>query len=307
MCPYVVEPKALLDIRNMLQSMGKHISSFPLPKINESYDATSSEAREIIEESMIEVDREHICLEDSLNPEHMYAYNEILAEVDSGNGGVFFVDGPRGTRKTYLYKSLLAKVRSEDKIVVATVMSGVAASILPGGRTVHSRFKIPLNIEDGGVCSFTRQSETTKLLMRASLIIWDEASMTKRQAVEALDSNMRDIIGRCDLPFGGKIYVFGGDFRQVFPVVWKGTRPQITDATLRKSYLQESMQQLRLVHNMRAQSNPWFSKYLLRIRNGIEDTVDDGYFWGFSLRTSTLLPHQLALADKQVIGGFVDH
>uniref|UniRef100_A0A453CJW6 ATP-dependent DNA helicase n=1 Tax=Aegilops tauschii subsp. strangulata TaxID=200361 RepID=A0A453CJW6_AEGTS len=277
MCPHAVEQMALLDIKNMLESMGKDISSFPLPEIDESYDASDNEAREIIEESTIEVDPEHLGLSSFLNPEQRYAYDEILATINSGQGGVFFVDGPGGTGKTYLYKALLAKVRAEGKIAVATATSGVAASILPGGRTAHSRFKIPLNTEDGGVCSFTKQSGTAKLLMRASLIIWDEASMTKRHAVEALDNSMRDIMARPDLPFGGKTIVFGGDFRQVLPVVRKGTRSQITDATLRKSYLWENMRQLRLVRNMRAQSDPWFADYLLSVGNGTEDTVDDDY------------------------------
>jgi hypothetical protein len=58
-----------------------------------------------------------------------------------------FVDGPGGTGKTYLYKVLLATIRSQKKIVVATASSGVAASIMPGGRTAHSRFKIPLSID----------------------------------------------------------------------------------------------------------------------------------------------------------------
>ncbi|XP_062193586.1 uncharacterized protein LOC133896998 [Phragmites australis] len=101
--------------------------------------------------------------------------------------------------------------------------------------------------------------------------------MTKRQAAEALDSSKRDIMGRCDLPFGGNTVVFGGDFRQTLPDVRNGTRPQITDAMLRRPYLCESTQQLRLVHNMRAQSDPWFVEYLLRVENVIEDTVDDGY------------------------------
>jgi ATP-dependent DNA helicase PIF1 len=216
------------------------------------------------------VDPELVHIASSLNPEQRYDYNEILLTIETGNGGVFFLDGPGGTGKTYLYKALLAKVRSEGKT------SGVASSILPGGRTAHSRFKIPLNIEDNGVCSFTKQSGTTKLLTSASLIIWDEVSMTKRQTVEALDSSMRDTTGRHDVPFGGKTIVFGGDFRQVLPVIRKGTRSQITYAMLRKLYLWDSMQQLRLVHNMRAEGDPWFAEYILRVGNGTEETVDDG-------------------------------
>jgi hypothetical protein len=143
----------LLDISGMLQSMGKDIKTFDLPDIDDTYDTTGGEAREVIEERAIEVDPSDEILESSLNPEQRRAYKDILAAVDSSDGGVFFVDGPGGTGKTFLYKVLLAKVRGERKIAVATATSSVAASIMPGGRTAHSRFKIPLNTEDGSSLS----------------------------------------------------------------------------------------------------------------------------------------------------------
>ena len=141
---------------------------------------------------------------------------------------------------------------------MATATSGVAASIMPGGRTAHSCFKLPLSVKEGGCCSFTKQGGTVKLLQQAALIIWDEASMTKRQNVEALDNSLRGIMGRSNLLFGGKTIVLGGDFRQVLPVVRKGSRAQIVGASLRRSYLWESMRHLKLVRNMRAQSDPRF-------------------------------------------------
>jgi ATP-dependent DNA helicase PIF1 len=100
--------------------------------------------------------------------------------------------------------------------------------------------------------------------------------MTKRQNVEALDNSLRDIMGRSHLPFGGKTVVLGGDFRQVLPVVRKGSRAQIVGASLRRSYLWESMRHLKLVRNMRAQSDPWFADYLLRIGGGTEEVNGDG-------------------------------
>jgi ATP-dependent DNA helicase PIF1 len=115
--------------------------------------------------------------------------------------------------KTFLYRALLTKLRSQDKLVVAIAISGVAASIMLGGRTSHSRFKIPLTLEEGGCCSFTKQSGTAKLLQQAALIIWDEGSMTKRQNVKALDNSLWDIMDRSHLSFGGKTVVLGGDFR----------------------------------------------------------------------------------------------
>jgi ATP-dependent DNA helicase PIF1 len=193
-CKTHVEQTVLIDIRNMLHSTGKDIKTFHLPHIIGAYDDAIGTAREVYEEKIIEPATGDVVLKDSLNKEQRAAYDKILSAVDTDQGGLFFVDGPGGTGKTYLYRVLLATLHTQGKIAVATATSGVAASIMSGGRTTHSRFKIPLTIDNGVVCSFTKQSGTTELLRKASLIIWDKASMTKRQAMEALDNSMRDIM-----------------------------------------------------------------------------------------------------------------
>jgi ATP-dependent DNA helicase PIF1 len=126
------------------------------------------------------------------------------------------------------------------------------------------------------MCNFSKQSATADLLRRAALIIWDEVVMIKRQAVETLDRSRQDIMD-CALPIGGKVMVFGGDFRQVLPVVSRGTRAQITDATLLRLYIWKHIRKIFLTRNMRAQSDPWFSEYLLRIGNGTEETFQGDY------------------------------
>jgi hypothetical protein len=60
-------------------------------------------------------------------------YKTIMSTIESLNGGVFFIDGPGGTRKTFLYRALLGTVRSQDKITIAMATSSVTASIMPGG------------------------------------------------------------------------------------------------------------------------------------------------------------------------------
>ncbi|AQL05029.1 hypothetical protein ZEAMMB73_Zm00001d046797, partial [Zea mays] len=144
-----VEQMVLIDIRNMLQSMGKDIKTFPLPPIIDTYDDAIGTAREVYEEESIEPTVADVALKETLNEEQRAAYDKIMSAVDTDQGGLFFVDGPSGTGKTYLYRVLLATLRSQNKIAVATTTSGVAASIMPGGRTAHSRFKIPLTIDDG--------------------------------------------------------------------------------------------------------------------------------------------------------------
>lgn len=146
----------------------------------------------------------------------------------------------KGSGKTFLYKLLLSNVRSQKKIALAVASSGIAALLLAGGRTAHSRFKIPIQLTDESVCSFSIQSDTARLLRDTELIIWDEAPMTDKKAFEALDRSLRDLMKRVDLayesvPFGGKFVVFGGDFRQVLPVVIKGSRVNIVDACLNRS------------------------------------------------------------------------
>ena len=45
--------------------------------------------------------------------------------------------------------------------------------------------------------------------------------MMNRWAFEALDRSLRDIMSN-DIPFGNKIIICGGDFRQILPVIKKG-------------------------------------------------------------------------------------
>jgi ATP-dependent DNA helicase PIF1 len=54
-----------------------------------------------------------------------------------------------------------------------------------------------------------------------SLIVWDEASMTKRQEVEALDNIICDLMNEQELPFKRRMIVFSGDFIQTLLVVRK--------------------------------------------------------------------------------------
>jgi hypothetical protein len=56
----------------------------------------------------------------------------------------------------------------------------------------------------------------------------------------------------CEVPFGGKVMVFGGDFTQVLPVVPRGIRAQIMNSTLLRSYIWKDIQKICLMRNIRA-------------------------------------------------------
>ncbi|KAG3038076.1 hypothetical protein PC121_g23999 [Phytophthora cactorum] len=92
------------------------------------------------------------------------------------------------------------------------------------------------------------------LISEDQLVIWDEAPMTHRHAFEAVDRSLRDLIDNDEEPFGGKVFVLSGDFRQILRVVVRGTRAQTIDACLKLSLLWPKFQQLYLRGNMRVMS-----------------------------------------------------
>ncbi|KAH7522014.1 hypothetical protein FEM48_Zijuj07G0093000 [Ziziphus jujuba var. spinosa] len=272
----VKRSKVLGHINIILESMGKTLADYDLLEFDIDDNDIHDDNREISEELSIVINDDDIACAQSLNIEQKYAYDQILDKVFSKVPGLFFIDGPGGSGKTFLYKTILAAVRSKGLIALATASSGVAASILPGGRTAHSRFKIPLVMEEHNTCHVSKQSGLAKLMKDASLIVWDEAPMVKKEAIESLDKMLQDI-NECDLLFGGKVVVFGGDFRQVLPVVPKGTREEVINSSLVNSYLWPKLHKIKLSQNMRAQFDPLFSQYLLRIGDGVEEYIHDDY------------------------------
>jgi hypothetical protein len=66
--------------------------------------------------------------------------------VAQGEGIMFFLDGPGGSGKTFIYSVLLASVRRDKHIVIGVTSSSIAALLLEGGQTSHSVFKIPITL-----------------------------------------------------------------------------------------------------------------------------------------------------------------
>ncbi|KAL5713608.1 DNA helicase [Ranunculus cassubicifolius] len=220
----------------------------------------------------IQIPSEDLRLHENLNPDQHLAFTAILSAGDDRTGcgpRVFFIDGPGGSGKTYLYRALLAHFRQRGQIALATASSGLAAIMMPGGRTAHSRFKLPVPITTTSTCKIGKRSGLDLLRQQTAIIIWDEATMSHRHNFEALDQSLRDITGT-DALFGGKLVILGGDFRQVLPIVPQGSRTDIINASVRNSYIWDRMQIISLSQNMRALHDPDFSQFLLRIGNGTE-------------------------------------
>ncbi len=164
---------------------------------------------------------------DRLNDDQRTTYKIILNVVTNKEGKLFFVYGSGGTGKTFVWTTLLSRLRGQGKIVLAFASSRIASLLLLGGRTAHSRFKILIDLHDESTYNITQQMKMAELVHKADLIIWDEAPMMHGRAFKAVDWTLRDLMQLDDAEatkkiFGEKIVVLGGDFQQILPVVPKG-------------------------------------------------------------------------------------
>ncbi|XP_026419750.1 ATP-dependent DNA helicase pfh1-like [Papaver somniferum] len=208
-------------------------------------------------------------LSSNLGPDLM---KKVVNSVSQRESSIFFIDGPGGSGKTFLYRAILAYLRTEGHIAIATATSGIAATMIPGGRTAHYRFKIPVPADSTSTCNIPVDTDLADLIRKASLIIWDEATMDNRYTFEALDQTLRDVT-KVELPFGGKILVLGGDFRQVLPVIERGTRAQAVSACLTNEKFWKHVKVIHLKENIRSRLDPGSSEFLLRIGDGVEPYV----------------------------------
>ena len=60
--------------------------------------------------------------------------------------GLIFLDAPGGTGKTFVINLIVKKFTLLQKIVIATASSGIAATLILRGQTVHSAFKVPIKL-----------------------------------------------------------------------------------------------------------------------------------------------------------------
>ncbi|XP_074310225.1 ATP-dependent DNA helicase pfh1-like isoform X1 [Silene latifolia] len=256
--------------------MGKTMATFGLDHLDTCNDDEIRRTRDIVDALDAPIPEECKLCKAQLNNAQKEAFTTIMEHVQRSKPGAFFVDGPGGTGKTFLYNALYAEVRLMGKIVLPTATSGIAAANIPTGRTTHSRFKIPLECEVSLACDVPKQSSLAALIVATSLIIWDEASMSKRQNIESLDILLRDLCDPNQL-FGGKVVVFGGDFRQTLPILPRKSQQEVVEASLVSSPLWPQLQKFRLTENIRAQSDPEFARFLLSLGNGQLQTKEHEY------------------------------
>ena len=211
-------------------------------------------------------------------------FKTAMEAVENKTFLCLFIDARGGTGKTFVMNTILSAVRIKDEInggsiALAVGTTGIAANLLHLGRTFHSRFKAPLDPHEDSLLSINVQSSLAELIRMSKIIVLDEAPMLHKYYLEALDRSLQDIEGN-NTPFGGKILVLSGDFRQTLAVIKNASSAEVVDAALNKSYLWKHFKVMQLKENMRVKASgnsilEGFDKWTLSIGNGEAPTVEN--------------------------------
>ncbi|KAL8572038.1 hypothetical protein ACOMHN_038396 [Nucella lapillus] len=266
--------EALLKLEAIITSLGSSMEACQMPNPNGA--VTDMLQQEILRETNYNTEELVQYVEDNqskLVPDQKVAFDTIMTSISNESGQLFFLDAPGGTGKTFLINLILAEVTKRQHIALAIASSGIAATLLDGGRTANSAFKLPLDLTrvETPACNITKRSAKAKLLQQCKVIIWDEATMSHKQAFQALDQSLQDLRDN-NRVMGGVTLIMAGDFRQTLPVIIRGTRADAVNACIKSSNLWP-VQSLTLQTNMRVHLNGdeaagVFAGQLLQIGNG---------------------------------------
>ncbi|KAK9132354.1 hypothetical protein Scep_011882 [Stephania cephalantha] len=105
--------KAMQEIYYIFRSMGKDIRTYNLNWPSMEENENENIVHEIAEEIDVEVSFEDLMLQSNLNDNQRLASNLIVDKVLKNESGMFFIDGPGGTGKTFLYRAILVTIRSQ--------------------------------------------------------------------------------------------------------------------------------------------------------------------------------------------------
>jgi len=181
---------------------------------------------------------------------------------------MFLLGGP-GTGKSFFARILIEITASLGAKIVCAAPTGIAASPLPNGSTLHSLFGISIkgNRADRPLGdNSTAISSLRNRLRGVQLLIIDEISMVEERTLLTIDKRLQQALN-CELPFGGLGILAMGDFLQLPPC---SSKPLYVAMQSNSYLLAPTLRQFRMIQltqQMRAADDLQHTELLNRWRN----------------------------------------
>ena len=225
--------------------------------------------------------------ETQLNECQAAAVNSILERIEAGHR-CFFLNGCAGSGKTYVVKHLIAKLRTLGFRVLSAAYSGIAATLIPGAVTAHRLFGLPIDDEQFG-STIGENTFAYKLLQRGTGFIIDECSMLHSRHLDGINT-LQQKCANDSRPFGNKLTILTGDFRQGTAIVRGGQVGDIIDASISRSKLFKHFSVHSLDVAVRFDSPLW-GAFLLSVAQGQGEPLEPYGHTAVSIPTEFEVPH----------------
>lgn len=257
---------ALWSIQNIMLSFGRSLSDADygvrLPPRPENVALPSSSSIQWPAYAQDDCDSQRDACVSMFTTEQQHALDSVMSSINGiTSGNVFAVLSSAGCGKTMWVQGLTWTLRAMGFHVLNVAASALAATLLPEGCTAHSAFRIPIPTTSASYCGV--KGAAREMIRQCKCICYDEVSMVGKEVAECLNRFLQDVMQN-ELPFGGKVVVFLGDFKQLMPVEPGRKYP----ATVKNCSWWCQCQVMRFTKNFRAAANPEYCAFLEQVGNG---------------------------------------
>jgi PIF1-like helicase/Helitron helicase-like domain at N-terminus len=219
----------------------------------------------------------------------------VFGQIKQNNQLICLLHGPAGSGKTAvidlvlqytkIYCSLLWSENNfnDERVVVVTAMTGVAATLL-GAQTTHSALylnqKKEINAEQIQIWHSTR------------LVIIDEISFASKQDIVAINDKLK-VLKQCSYKtYGGINVIFCGDFRQLEPVGYSKKPSYEEEVPL----FEDSINcYIELKGKWRFQDDPQWGNLLSKFQDG-NVQIEDIQNLNYHITHNTHIPYNIKYA-----------
>lgn len=262
---------AYISINRLLVGQGKSLADYPsMPPCNDDGAdniediLTKENAAKFVDDAKQKMNRRQ---------KKVFETVEKMLKGDTAGKNCLYLNGAAGTGKSFVFRAIYHLAISMSKKVTSMAFMGIAATVLPKGRTVHNVFGLPFKLFADSQSTIDLGSKQAEELRQTDIFLWDEAPSAPRYALEIADRKLREIMQN-DKAFGGKCLMLTGDFAQTLPIKEGGTRSEIVDLAICSSRkLWNNFAVYRLKKNMRA--GPGEKEFANQLRDIGTGTAND--------------------------------
>jgi hypothetical protein len=245
---------ALVDIERMLQVTGYSLKTY---KIDLPKDVSVDDIEWWTTNRELEIANNMLS---TINPEQKVVFDYILEKVDelergSLANGCIYINGKGGCGKTFVYRLLCHWFRAHGIKYKTASWMGMAANEMPDGRTMHKSFGLPFDMDKHSSSKAQPNNKLGRELMETDVFMIDEISMVPNYVLNIVNRKMQELSGDgttdSKLPFGGKVFIIGGDFCQILPVERYATKTRLVSLSVRNHPLWKCFKVFHFLNNER--------------------------------------------------------